>query len=77
MENYARAKAMIFRNQDENQYFVVNYDDEESMKLVKQCPAKVIPFSRRTALELGCFVLDGDIVIKNEEGQIIDIWQQG
>ena len=73
IENYARAKAMIFKNQDESQYFVVNYDDKESWKLVKQCRAKVIPFSRKTALDLGCFVLDGDIVIRNEKGQCIDI----
>lgn len=73
IENYAKAKAMIFKNQDENQYFVVNYDDEESMKLIKQCKAKVIPFSRKASLPLGCFVLDGGIVIANEQGQIIDI----
>ncbi len=73
IENYAQAKAMIFRNQDENQYFVVNYDDDESYQLSKQCKAKVIPFSRKTALELGCFILDGDIVIRNERGQCIDI----
>ena len=73
LENYAQAKAMVFKNQDKNQYFVVNYDDEESMKLVKQCPAKVIPFSRKAELPLGCYVLDGDVVIKNEQGQIIEI----
>lgn len=73
LENYAQAKAMIFKNQDESQYFVVNYDDEASWKLVEQCKAKVIPFSRKSALELGCFVLDGDIVIRNENGQCIDI----
>ena len=73
LENYAQAKARIFRNQDENQYFVVNYDDEESYKLAAQCKAKVIPFSRKSVLELGCFVLDGDIVIRNEKGQCIDI----
>lgn len=73
IENYAQAKAMVFKNQDESQYFVVNYDDEESWKLVEQCRAKVIPFSRKSALELGCFVLDGDIVIRNEKGQCIDI----
>lgn len=73
LENYAQAKAMIFKNQDESQYFVVNYDDEESYKLIKQCTAKVIPFSRKVVLDLGCFVLDGSIVIKNEAGQCIDI----
>lgn len=73
IENYAQAKAMIFKNQEESQYFVVNYDDEEAYQLVDQCKAKVIPFSRKTVLELGCFILDGDIVIKNEQGQWIDI----
>lgn len=73
IENYAQAKAMIFRNQDESQYFVVNYDDELSWKMAGQCRAKVIPFSRRTDLELGCFALDGDIVIRNESGQCVDI----
>jgi len=73
IENYARAKAMIFQNQDQSQYFIVNHDDAESMKLVDQCPAKVIPFSRKMELPVGCYVLDGDIVIRNEQGQIIDI----
>lgn len=73
VENYARAKAMIFQNQDESQYFIVNYDDEVSWKLTNQCKAKVIPFSRKSELKLGCFVLDGDIVIRNENGQCIDI----
>lgn len=73
IENYAQAKAMIFKNQDQSQYFIVNYDDEESMKLIDQCPAKVIPFSRKAELKLGCYVLDGDIVIRNEQDQIIDI----
>jgi UDP-N-acetylmuramoylalanine--D-glutamate ligase len=73
LENYARAKAMIFQNQDESQYFVVNYDDAESMKLAPLCRAKVIPFSRKEELPLGCFVLDGDIVVRNEQGQCVDI----
>ena len=73
LENYAQTKAKIFENQNENQYFVVNYDDDESYRLTSQCKAKVIPFSRKQSLELGCFVLDGDIVIRNEEGQRIDI----
>ena len=73
IENYADAKAKIFENQEESQYFVVNYDDEESYKLASKCKAQVIPFSRKSRLDLGCFVLDGDIVIKNQEGIYIDI----
>ncbi|MDD4565964.1 MAG: UDP-N-acetylmuramoyl-L-alanine--D-glutamate ligase [Eubacteriales bacterium] len=73
MEKYAEAKAMIYKNQDESQYFIVNYDDEESWKLAKYCKAKVIPFSRKADLDLGCFVLDGDIVIRDEMGKYINI----
>jgi len=73
IENYAQAKAMVFKNQDETQYFVVNYDDEESMKLIKQCNAKIVPFSRKAELPFGCFVLEGNIVIKNEAGETIKI----
>lgn len=73
LENYAQAKARIFQNQDENQYFVVNYDDAESYRLIAQCKAKVVPFSRKDILEMGCFVLNGNIVIRNEQGQNIDI----
>lgn len=73
LENYAQAKAKIFQNQDENQYFVINYDDEESCRLIAQCKAKVIPFSRKKTLEMGCFVLDGNIVIRNEQGETINI----
>lgn len=73
IENYAQAKAMIFKNQDESQYFVVNYDDPESWKLVKQCKAKVVPFSRKAVLDFGCFVVDGTIVIKDEHGKNIEI----
>ncbi|HHU17946.1 MAG TPA: UDP-N-acetylmuramoyl-L-alanine--D-glutamate ligase [Clostridiales bacterium] len=73
MEKYAEAKAMIYKNQDESQYFIVNYDDEISWKLAKNCKAKVIPFSRKADLDLGCFVLDGDIVIRDETGKCIDI----
>jgi UDP-N-acetylmuramoylalanine--D-glutamate ligase len=73
MENYARAKAMIFQNQDESQYFVVNGDDPASMELAVRCGAKVIPFSRKKTLPLGCFVMEGNIVIRDEEGQCVDI----
>ncbi len=73
MENYGQAKAMIFQNQDEKQYFVVNYDDEASYQLANQSKAKVVPFSRKEVLPFGCFVIDGCIVIKNEAGECIDV----
>ena len=68
MENYARAKALVYRNQTENDYFIVNRDDEECWKLAEACPAKVVPFSRTRELDFGAFVKGGSIVICDEQG---------
>lgn len=73
MEGYGSAKARIFENQNENDYFVVNFDDEFAFSYGKLAKAKVVPFSRKTVLEFGCFVTDGNIVIVNQAGEIIEI----
>ncbi len=70
LENYARAKALIYRNQNEKDYFIVNRDDEESWKLAKDCPARIVPFSRSRELSFGAFVKDGSIVIRDEKGEL-------
>lgn len=64
--NYAEAKAQIFKNQDENTFFIVNYDNPEAYALVKNCMAQVIPFSRKEVLEKGCFVKDDEIILKDD-----------
>lgn len=71
MENYAAAKAEVFRNQTADDYFVVNKDNPEAFDLAKNCPAKVVPFSRLEELEEGCFVKDGNIVIKEKGGDSV------
>ncbi|WP_027398726.1 UDP-N-acetylmuramoyl-L-alanine--D-glutamate ligase [Anaerovorax odorimutans] len=73
LENYANAKAKIFQNQEPNDYFVVNADDPECMKLLKNCRAKIVPFSRKKILDFGCFVLNENIVIKDENEKIYNI----
>jgi UDP-N-acetylmuramoylalanine--D-glutamate ligase len=73
MENYGIAKASIFMNQDENQYCVINYDDKECYALAETCKAKVIPFSRKEKLDLGAYVVDDNIVIKNEAGEVLTV----
>lgn len=71
MENYGKAKARIFENQDESQYLVINYDDKTCFDLAKDCKAKIVPFSRKESLDFGAFVQDGVLVIKNEKGELI------
>ena len=58
MENYGAAKARIFARQDKEDFCVLNYDDEEVMKLGEECRAVVVPFSRMTELDFGYFVKD-------------------
>jgi UDP-N-acetylmuramoylalanine--D-glutamate ligase len=70
MEGYGAAKARIFENQTERDFFVVNYDDEFAYSYSKLAKAKKVPFSRKVELDFGCYVLDGSIVIKDDNGVI-------
>lgn len=72
MERYIEAKSRVFINQDENDYFVVNYDDKETYALSSGCKAKVVPFSRISELEFGVFVKDGIITARGEDGKLTE-----
>lgn len=63
MENYTLAKAKIFANQGEDEYFVYNADDAICVKTAALCRAKTVPFSRKKELDFGAYVKDGKIVI--------------
>ncbi len=73
LENYAAAKARVFENQGPEDYFVVNFDDPESMKLVNSCKAQVIPFSRKAKPEPGCYADGGWIVVAPKVGEQVKI----
>ena len=45
-QNYFNCKAKIFQNQTENDYCVLNYDEEEVMALSEKCVAKKYYFSK-------------------------------
>lgn len=70
MENYAKAKGLVFQNQTAEDYFVVNYDDEMSYRLAKECKATVVPFSRKEPLDFGAYVHDNMLVVKDGDGTI-------
>lgn len=69
-ENYAACKLAVTKNQTEDDYAVINFDDPETMKLVEKIPCKIIYFSRRQQLEDGVFVSDGNIVIRRNRENI-------
>jgi len=75
LENYIDAKAMIFRNQKQEDYTVLNWDDEQTRKLSSLTNSKTLFFSRKDVLDEGAYVEDGylTIVLNNKKEKIIDI----
>ncbi|MGI6737441.1 MAG: UDP-N-acetylmuramoyl-L-alanine--D-glutamate ligase [Anaerovoracaceae bacterium] len=72
LENYSRAKARIFENQERGDYVVMNFDDRESFRLASSARATLVPFSRKEKLPFGAFVKNDRIVIRNHEEETID-----
>lgn len=75
MELYGEAKSAIWWNQTEDDYLVLNADDETLMKLCledvdKELKAKLVLFSRKTEPGLGAFLKGDELVLKDEEGRI-------
>lgn len=68
MEKYIAAKKRIFENQTEEDFCVLNYDNDITRAMEKEPKSKVIFFSRRVLLERGVFVKDGDIVSAESDG---------
>ena len=61
-EAYAEAKAQIFRNQDANDFAVLNADDRTCVELADRARAPIFWFSRRKEVERGAFVRGGKIM---------------
>ena len=74
IENYFEAKAKPFRNMDENDFAILNYDDEYLKRLGSEIKAKVYYFSlEKQDFENCIYLKDNKIIFENEE--IIDINQ--
>jgi UDP-N-acetylmuramoylalanine--D-glutamate ligase len=65
MENYIAAKCNVFKNQDSNDYTILNADNDETVKLSKRAKSKVLFFSRKKQLSEGAYIEDGYIVVKS------------
>lgn len=63
-EGYAEAKTLVFCNQDENDFLILNYEDGVVRGYSERAKAKVCFFSSKKVLEEGVFVENGEIVIK-------------
>lgn len=63
MENYISAKSNIFKNQDEKDFCILNYDDEKVRGLKDKIKAKVIFFSRKEKLKEGVYLDEKDNIV--------------
>lgn len=65
-KEYVEAKANITVNQTNTDFFIVNADQAEVMKVAEKSKAKVIPFSTKRVLEKGAYILDGWVYLNDE-----------
>ena len=69
MEDYLKAKARIFENQDSSDYLVLNYDDEEVRGLSRLARAKAVYFKKEEGLnpnQSAVLAIAGILGIKRE-----------
>lgn len=68
MEAYGAAKAKVAANQTEDEFLIVNLDDELAYGLSKDTRATVIPFSRRVKTDIGAYLDGTKIIVKGLDG---------
>lgn len=66
MENYIAAKNNITKNQNGDDYCVLNYENEDTRKLKEKCPAKVLYFSSARELAEGAFLKGEEIYLARD-----------
>ncbi len=72
IENYFEAKAKMFRNMDEHNFAILNYDDNYTKKLGSEIKAQTYYFSLTKQDVENCIYLENNKIIFNNE-EIIDI----
>ncbi|MDE7184546.1 MAG: UDP-N-acetylmuramoyl-L-alanine--D-glutamate ligase [Lachnospiraceae bacterium] len=63
MENYVAAKEAVTMNQTEEDYCILNYENEYTRNFGDRCPAKVVYFSSAQRLENGLYYEGEDIFL--------------
>lgn len=64
---YVKAKANITKNQTEEDFFIVNAEQEEVLEIARQSKAQIIPFSTKRILDSGAFIKDGWVMFNEEQ----------
>lgn len=64
LEEYIRMKERVFENQDENDFLILNYEDETCRDMASRSRGRVFFFSSERELDEGIFLKDGNIFVK-------------
>lgn len=71
MEAYVEAKKNIAKNQTEEDFCVLNYEDERTREFGENLKAQVLYFSSAHRVERGIFLEDGNIIYKNPDEVVV------
>lgn len=72
MENYINAKARVFKNQDKNDFTILNYDDSIVRDLGKNSNGNVLYFSIKEEVKQGAYLdKNNNIVIKVDGKELV------
>ncbi|MBT2637234.1 UDP-N-acetylmuramoyl-L-alanine--D-glutamate ligase [Bacillus sp. ISL-39] len=66
-KEYMGAKARITQNQSEEDFLIINADQQECMEIARNSRAHIVPFSTRKVLESGAYVKDGWVCFNGEQ----------
>ena len=69
VEKYALSKQRIYENQDQNDYLVVNGDDETTLKFLSGYKSKSFLFSLNEEQQNGCYVTGNQIISKKNNSE--------
>lgn len=64
MQNYIDGKCLVFKNQQENDFCILNYDDEITRGLANRPRATVLFISHEIEPGQGAYVKDGEVHVK-------------
>ncbi|SMO54699.1 UDP-N-acetylmuramoyl-L-alanyl-D-glutamate--2,6-diaminopimelate ligase [Fodinibius sediminis] len=57
LNDYARAKKSLFDSLDNSTTAIINGDDDQALFMISDCPARIITFSFKKALDIECQIL--------------------
>jgi len=64
LEKYADSKQQIYKNQDENDYLILNSSNEAILKYLKDHKSKSFFFSQNAEQNHGCYVENEDVIFR-------------